>query len=115
MKTVCRSIVVALLFAGPLANAHAEEPVEEPLRMFLPECDSYIDDCRAYMNEFILSGIKLSNNPEPACVPIERNKAADMMIAHLHNLVREPYWAEEPYGNALMQAMTDAFPCLTDY
>ncbi|MDO8839618.1 MAG: hypothetical protein Q7V31_11880 [Parvibaculum sp.] len=115
MKTACRSISVALAFFGLLATAQAEEPVDDSLRTFLPECDDYLDDCRDYMNEFIVSGMKLSNNPEPTCIPLEHNKAADMMIARLSELERDPWWAEEPYGNAMMQAMTDAFPCLTDY
>lgn len=115
MKTVCGSIAVALALIGPPANVRAEEPVEESLQTFLLECDDYLDDCRAYMNDFILSGMKMSNNPEPVCIPLEHNKAADMMIARLSELERDPWWAEEPYGSAMMQAMTDAFPCLTDY
>ncbi|MDP1627157.1 hypothetical protein [Parvibaculum sp.] len=115
MKTVCGSIVGVLAFFGLLAGAQAEEPAEDSLRTFILECDDYLDDCRAYMNDFILSGLKLSNNPEPACIPVERNKAADMMIARLRELAGDSWWAEEPYGSAMMQAMTDAFPCLTDY
>jgi hypothetical protein len=115
MKTVCGSIAAVLAFVGLIASAQAEEPVEEPLRTFLLECDDYLDDCRAYMNDFILSGMKLSNNPEPVCIPLEHNKAADMMIARLSELALDSWWAEEPYGSAMMQAMTDAFPCLTDY
>jgi hypothetical protein len=115
MKTVCGSIAAILAFTGLIASAQAEEPVEEPLRTFLLECDDYPDDCRAYMNDFILSGMKLSNNPEPVCIPLEHNKAADMMIARLRELALDSWWAEEPHVNAMMQAMTDAFPCLTDY
>jgi len=115
MKTGLGSIAVALAFFGLLATAQAEEPAEEPLRTFLLECDDYLDDCRAYMNDFIVSGMNLSNNPEPACIPLERNKAADMMIARLSELAGDSFWAEEPHGSAMMQAMTDAFPCLTDY
>lgn len=115
MKTVCVSIAAVLAFAGLIASAQAEEPDDESLRTFIVECDDYPDDCRAYMNDFILSGMKMSNNPEPVCIPLEHNKAADMMIARLSELARDPWWAEEPYGSAMMQAMTDAFPCLTDY
>ena len=115
MKTAFRAMAVALALTGSLATAQAEEPDDESLRTFLLECDNYPDDCRAYMNDFILSGMKMSNNPEPVCIPLEHNKAADMMIARLSELARDPWWAEEPYGSAMMQAMTDAFPCLTDY
>ncbi len=115
MKMAFGAIAVALAFFGLLATAQAEEPVDDSLRTFLPECDDYLDDCRDYMNEFIVSGMKLSNNPEPTCIPLERNKAADLMLARLHELARDSFWAEEPYGSALMQAMTDVFPCLTDY
>lgn len=114
MKAAYRPMAIALAFVALVANAWAEAPTEEPLRTFLPKCDSSIDDCRAMLNDFIVGGMRISNNPEPTCIPLERNKAADMMLANLHDLVRDSSWAEEPYGNALMQAMTDAFPCLTD-
>lgn len=114
MKTCLGSLAVALAFFGLPATAQAEEPVEYPLRTFLLECDDYLDDCRAYMNDFLVSGMKMSSNPEPVCVPFERNKAADMMIARLSELDRDPWWAEEPHGNAMMQALLDSYPCLTD-
>ncbi|MBO6634230.1 hypothetical protein [Parvibaculum sp.] len=115
MKTVLGAAAAVLAFFGLFADAQAEEPADDSLQTFLLECDDYLDDCRVYMNDFILSGIKMSNNPQPVCIPLERNKAADMMISRLSELERDPFWAEEPYGNAMMQAMTDAFPCLTDY
>ncbi|MCR4301593.1 MAG: hypothetical protein NUV51_08275 [Sulfuricaulis sp.] len=95
--------------------AYAQSPREEPLRTFLVECDSNIDDCRDLLNYFILGGIRISNNPEPTCISLKGNAAADKMLNNLRDLARDPWWAKEPYRNALMQAMTDAFPCLTKY
>lgn len=119
MKTACRSIVAALAFFGLLATAQAEEAVEDSLRTFLLECDNALDDCRAYLNDAVMLdmsvGMRLSNKPKPACIPPEPNKAADMLLAHMRDFAHDPAWAEGPYEDAMMQAMDDVFPCLTDY
>lgn len=110
MKTTSQIIIPILAILTSIASAHAESPREEPLRTFLVECVSNIDDCRALMNDFILGGIRISNNPDPTCIPLKRNKAADKMLTNLRDLARDPWWAEEQYGSALMQAMTAPFP-----
>ncbi|MCL4315669.1 MAG: hypothetical protein M1527_02190 [Gammaproteobacteria bacterium] len=115
MKPAGQIIILILAILTSMASAHAQSAGEQPLRTFLVECNSNIDDCRAMLNDFILGGIRISNNSEPTCIPLKRNKAVDMMLTNLRGLARDPEWAEEPYGSALMQAMTDAFPCLTDY
>ncbi|MDO8839617.1 MAG: hypothetical protein Q7V31_11875 [Parvibaculum sp.] len=113
------AIAIALALIGSPATAQAEEPDDESLRAFLLECDSHLDDCRAYLDDAVMLdisvGMRLSNKPEPACVPSEPGRAADMLLAHMRDLARDPAWAEGPYEDAMMQAMDDAFPCLAGY
>lgn len=112
-------MAVALALTGSLATAQAEEPDDESLRTFLLECDNYPDDCRAYLSDAIMLdiavGMRLSNKPEPVCVPPDSNKAADMVLAYMHELAGDPAWAEGSYEDAMVQAINDVFPCVRDY
>jgi hypothetical protein len=114
MKTVCGAIIAALAFFGSLAIAHAEEPADESLQAFLPECDLYLDDCRNYTIDFIQSMLDIQSNPDPACVP-EPIEAADMILARLHEYARAPLGAKEPHEEAMTRAVIDVFSCLKFY
>ena len=119
MKTVLGPIAIALALIGSPATAQAEEPDDESLRTFLLECDNYPDDCRAYLSDALMLDVsvamRLSNKPEPACIPPELDTATDMLLAHMRDLARDPAWAESQYEDGMMQAMDDAFPCLAGY